>query len=404
MPLPAEWIRALRSRHTISISSTAALINRIQAAQAARGPAAIQTKAVAIVPGFDPPVTEEFRLIELLHALGEITTPPATNYTDLSATWAIIRYIWAFELGLQNIPMPLTLSLTARALDFHQKSLLSDQIGVGMAALIMKRRFAVPAAIDVSIALNDPTWFLFQGSRRSPDYLFHDRTINGPVFIVECKGNQSGRSETIHQLRSGTEQVQSVAFTNGRASTPLVIATWLKNGSEVFIIDPPEDRPPKGPYGTSGDSKATERSPRRWVVTDPERFSRDLSRFHAAQLLNFAGDFDAATRTARIELPDIPRPVPRRGRPAIRHNEFGMFEGRNFQISLPDGTPLQVFRGLLRSIRREILHRPEDVDSITRNTTVSRVNGITVVHERHQRRPNVSSVSDSGTMFELTIG
>src|SRR5437016_11241026 len=90
--------------------------------------------------------------------------------------------------------------------------------------------------------------------------------------------------ESIHQLQSGSEQVQSVAFANGRLSTPLVIATCLKNACEVFLIDPPGDQPSNGKDSISRE-KAVQDSPRRWTVTDPERFSKDLARFHSAQLL-----------------------------------------------------------------------------------------------------------------------
>jgi hypothetical protein len=359
-------------------------------------------KGLAVVPGFHPPVVHSFGLIELLHALGEITTPPVPNYSDLSSTWAILRYIWAFELPPVGIINPLTLSATARALDFHQKGLLSDQIGVGMAALIMKRSFSMPAAIDVSLALNDPGWHLFQQTGRSPDYLFHDGTANGPVFVVECKGNQSGRSETIHQLQSGTEQVHSITFNNGRSSTALVIATWLKSESEVFIVDPPPDKPVDQGDSPRG-SKAFQHSRRRWTVTDSERFSVELARVQSAQLLNFAGDVDAAVRVARIEVPGMLRPLQRETPVATRENQIGTFEGFESQVSLPDGTHLRAFRGVLREIRRHLLRHPEDLSAVARDSVVRQIKGIKIVEQPNDGDNSVSSVSDSGTMVELAI-
>ena len=222
------------------------------------------------------------------------------------------------------------------------------------------------------------------------------------MFVVECKGNQSGRSATIHQLQSGTEQVQSITFTNGRPSTPFVIATWLKSGSEVFIVDPPPDKP--SDQGDVPDRpKAFESSPGRWVVRDSERFSTDLARLQAAQLLNFAGDVDAAARAARVELRNVSGPMQRQERVAIRENQIGTFEGRESQVSLPDGTRIQAFRGVLREIRRRLLQHPEDLAAVTEDAVVRQIRGISIVDQLSRRRDSsVSSVSDSGTMVELT--
>ncbi|MDQ2918567.1 MAG: hypothetical protein M3R10_01665, partial [Verrucomicrobiota bacterium] len=88
--------------------------------------AGVPMKPLALVAEFNPPAFEEFHIIELLHALGETTTPPVPNYADLSATWAMVRYIWAFDRAPSGIAAPLRLSPTARTLDFHQKTLLSD--------------------------------------------------------------------------------------------------------------------------------------------------------------------------------------------------------------------------------------------------------------------------------------
>src|SRR5439155_27068403 len=78
------------------------------------------------------------RPIHMLHALGRITTPPVTELLDLSSTWAEIRYVWAFQpnrAGLRN--RSLRLSSAVKELDSHQKTLLSDEFGVGFAAYYM---------------------------------------------------------------------------------------------------------------------------------------------------------------------------------------------------------------------------------------------------------------------------
>jgi hypothetical protein len=405
MPVPAAWVAALRSRHRVKISSTPALLARVQQRRIPRVVAGIPMKPLAIVPGFDPPRYEEFHLAELLHALGEITTPPVPNYADLSATWAVLRYVWAFDRPPAAFASPLTLSATARTLDFHQKTLLSDQMGVAFAALVMNECFAMPEAIDVSIALRDPAWFLAPpATRRSPDYLFHDGTPNGPVFVVECKGNQTSFNETVHQLQSGSEQVQSISFANGRASTPFVIATCLRQECEVFLLDPPPDKPPPPPRDF-GSHKAHEFEPRKWSITDPEKFSRELGRLQAAKLLTFAGDYDEAFRVVGAEMPATQRQLlGRRGRHAVRENEFGTFEGRIFQTSLPDGTPVKAFRGILRELKQAIIANPEGATAQPMRKT-TRGRGVTIAEVPQPRRgASVATVSGSGATLELTIG
>jgi hypothetical protein len=365
--------------------------------------AAVPMKPLALVAEFNPPAFEEFHIIELLHAPGEITTPTVPNYADLSATWAMVRYIWAFDRALGAIAEPLRLSTTARALDFHQKTLLSDQMGVAFAALIMNRRFAMPNAVDVSIAVKDPAWCLHHESRRSPDYLFHRDPIQGPVFVVECKGNQTSFAESVHQLQSGSEQVHSLTFTNGRQSTAFVIATYLQNDCEVFVIDPPPGKPPP-PTPDFGDSKAYESRPREWTVTDPQKFARELARIRSAKLLSFAGDFNGAFRVLGVTMPSAQREfLQTRGRPAVRENEFGTFQGKTFQISLPDGTPLKAFRGILRELRLASVADPEGASHDSSPINIDR--GITITETlRRRRTTTVASVSASGTTLELSIG
>jgi hypothetical protein len=78
------------------------------------------------------------RPVDMLHALGRITTPAVTELIDLSSTWAEIRYIWAFRPNFNpNSLRALRLNPNVKALDFHQKTLLSDEFGVGFAAYFM---------------------------------------------------------------------------------------------------------------------------------------------------------------------------------------------------------------------------------------------------------------------------
>ena len=58
-------------------------------------------------------------------------------------------------------------------MDFHQKTLLSDEFGIGMAGLLMENFFGAGSFVDISIALNDPAAYqdIEQDGDAQPDYL-----------------------------------------------------------------------------------------------------------------------------------------------------------------------------------------------------------------------------------------
>jgi hypothetical protein len=129
------------------------------------------------------------RAIDLLHKIGFLTTPGWTNMARLSASWATRRYFWAIaEPSVQD--SNLRLSNDARRMDFHQKTLLSDEFGIGMAGLLIEKFFGAGSFVDISIALNDPTRFqdIEQEGDAQPDYLMWGDIDNSPYYVVECKG------------------------------------------------------------------------------------------------------------------------------------------------------------------------------------------------------------------------
>jgi hypothetical protein len=56
----------------------------------------IQYKNPTSVIRFQNPIVESISPLNLLHSIGIITTPIIPNMVDISSTWAIIRYFWAF--------------------------------------------------------------------------------------------------------------------------------------------------------------------------------------------------------------------------------------------------------------------------------------------------------------------
>jgi len=280
----------------------------------------------------------------MLLRLGVVTTPVVENLADICSTWAYFRYLWAFDIPAQGTIDPvLRLSEAARNIDFHQKGLLSDQVGVGMAALLLGTYLNAPLAADVSVAMDDPSWPIDLQYEASPDYLFFDATQTS-LFIVECKGSQTSRSYALDQLRRGTEQVPSLTFTDGRTPPSLVIATWLsKDGTEVFLVDPPddEDASPKRP------EKAERVGQRDWRVRSDAEFTRATTLVSEAKVLSFAGADQAAAsklERAHTPVPRTPRSSPRET--VISENEFGRFRGVRQRVGLRDRFNVDVFQAL----------------------------------------------------------
>jgi hypothetical protein len=251
MPTLNQWVTALSQRRLVTLESSPALIADIQTRQIAHD-AVLQAKGKLplarkpqVVSAPNVPALSDIRVapIHLLHRLGVVTTPAIPNLADICSTWAQYRYLWAFELPDGTPDDRLRLSVPARDIDFHQKGPMSDQIGVGMAALVMETLFSAPDATDVNVALDDPAWPIELDSA-SPDYIFQP-VDKSSQYVVECKGTRCGRSNAVEQLRRGLEQVPSLVFTDGRPSpTALVIGTQLTpDSTHVYIVDPPADPP-----------------------------------------------------------------------------------------------------------------------------------------------------------------
>jgi hypothetical protein len=373
MPTAQEWINALSVPRRVRVESSAALIADIQQRQQQKqterqqkGQSLPSQKlALTSVAAFSQEIEIDIVPAYLLLRLGTVTTPAVENLADICSTWAYFRYLWAFEIPPPGTLNPaLRLSYAAKAIDFHQKGLLSDEIGVGMAALLMDLYMSAPLAADVSVAMNDPAWPIELQDRATPDYLFFDSTQTN-VFVVECKGTQTTRPSSVDQLRRGTEQVPSLVFTDGRKPPSLVIGTLLTTtGTNVFVIDPPGDDEPH----VNHLEKPERIGKREWRVKDDKAFSRATRLISHAKLLSFAGaDEEAAVKLegARAEIARTPRVRARRT--IVSENEFGTFIGVRERVPMKDRINVEVFQGIDRAVYDAIL-----VEDIERETVLAR--------------------------------
>lgn len=322
--------------------------------RAARGnPPEPAKQNLAPVAGIAADMTLNVTPLDLLHAIGLATTRPVPNLADLSATWACWRYIWAFEVPAVPGPVPLRLSSVARAIDFHQKGLLSDEIGVGMACLLLGSLLGAPKSIDVQVALQDSAWAITRDLTTTPDYLCYNSTFT-TLFVVECKGNQTSRSQALEQLRRDTEQLPSIRFLNRPTPPGIVVVTHLtRRGTEVLLIDPPSDPPsppnkePSQPEVPPGKSERLNQ--REWQVHDGVRLFKEIRAAHQAQLLNFAGDETAARQKLPGRLPpERERFVGRREPQIVVEAAGGEYVGVQDDLPMRSEIRVRMFRGLSR--------------------------------------------------------
>jgi len=359
VPTASDYFSALSTDFLIGIESSSLLLNGIHRKQQLRNQElsrkhklAIPTKtSVTQIHLFDPPKQITIKPISLLHAIGRITTPPVPNLAHLSSTWAIIRYLWAFDvLNIASGSAPLRLSSVARDLDFHQKCLLSDEVGMGMSWYIMTNYFNTTNAIDISLALKTPSLNMFQQTQASPDFLFYDDPTKN-VFVVECKGNQSSYDSTLCQLQRGTEQVPSIVFTDGRRSTSIVVATYMSgNNTTVYIVDPEGVDDSGIDYSQSTD-KADKIGPTQWRIKNDKQFTTDSRLLSRAKALMYAGSDKEA-------LSQLPYEVQQRWSKNVRvsvtrerfETDFGDYIGIRENLRTYDGNEVEFSRGLLGNL------------------------------------------------------
>jgi hypothetical protein len=360
-----DWLHALTSTHSIRVISSQRLINEIRHKQALR----VRTPRrygilpmkmnLSMVPIFNPERSIDLKPIRLLHSLGRITTPPIPNLAGLSSTWAIIRYIWAFDNNRRN--NHLRLSHIARELDFHQKCLLSDEIGMGMAYYIMTNFFNTPKHRDASLALHDSTWNITQVSTSIPDFLFFDDPAKG-VYVVECKGNQSGYSEMLDQMRRGTEQVPSIIFNDGRRSTAIVIATFMDDdATSVYIIDPINEK---------SDDEILEEYKKRekivvneWRIEDDKHFWMNSRLIDRAKILAFAGLESEALSQLPTEEQKYWEKYARKPVEIEKiETDFGVFSGVTEHYITAYNFNVSLYHGILDEYKERIVVKPHDTN------------------------------------------
>jgi hypothetical protein len=340
------------------------------------------------------------RPIDLLHKIGSLTTPADANLAALSASWATRRYFWSIAAadGIRN---NFQLSNDARGLDFHQKTLLSDEFGIGFAGLLLEDRFDAGQFVDISKALQDPQVYqgIQQQGRAQPDYLIWGETPGSPYYVVECKGSQSSSGYSFDQLHRGLEQVPSIVFGAGaRQVTSLVVATFLGETSTIVsVIDPPPDPPDFEDDDEVNSERVSERVGKRsWRIRNSAQFALRAWQIQESTLLKWAGQYrQAAERDTELEphtqrIRDTPQNV----EPERKGTEFGVFVGMETS-SFPElgRNGVQIFTGIDEQLFASLMERNPQ----TREIALESQGRFHNDREQARERNPYTSISQNGT-------
>lgn len=329
-----QWIQSLIRQREFTIDSSKGLVDRVKRVNKSKTFHG-HRKQISSVPEYQTAQIMKVSILELLWNLGKITTPRIPNLVDLASTWAIIRYIWVFDPDLAQTD--LVLSNYSRNLDFHQKAVLSDDLGVAFSSYIVRKYFGGiwPQPVSIAVRKQNPSGIRLKYNT-SPDYIF--KSSGGGYIVVECKGTITGKQTTINQLGRGREQIPSVTIGSSQTLGLITGACMMKNHTTVFIIDPPE----KEDFGSDEN---------KFFISNPEQFDKELETMYAADQLRFAGLDELAQRIISPITMQKDEVIYDRKLSIVKRETIDTFNG----ISSPDfylgnGLSARIFKGISNSI------------------------------------------------------
>lgn len=191
----------------------------------------------------------------MLLMIGYLTTPTSSTGVSLSEFWAWVRYLAA----IANQPN-LSLTKSFWDLDAHQKTILSDDFGMGVPILWLHDKLDFVKIVDGRYFMQriagsvgaSQARTAKRGPNKTPDFVAQD--MSGKWHVIECKGTQSGSEYSLKQLgvqgpppAGGVAQKLSIQFPPHHTGQWLVCGLSIGveggNGSVLKIIDPPPKEP-----------------------------------------------------------------------------------------------------------------------------------------------------------------
>jgi len=214
-------------------------------------------------PGQHPPAaftaapqTHQVDYFKMLLTIGILTTPPISRGISLSEYWAQLRYFHAIDFDQTD----LKLTPEYDNIDAHQKTILSDDFGMGISCDWLFEKLDIVAFCDGAYFIDNLVGIYGarvahtpkkRGPKKSPDFIALD--AKGLFHVIECKGTQSGDNARNKQVRSvdkngnlcgGVTQKSVISFPHSCAGERLVSAVRISRhgddqGTDLQIHDPP---------------------------------------------------------------------------------------------------------------------------------------------------------------------
>jgi hypothetical protein len=174
------------------------------------------------------------------------TRPPVVTGLHLSDWWAWLRYLPAISSKPE-----LRLAKAWTSLDAHQKSVLSDDFGVGFSTFFLISEMAFLSFVETSYFLKrvaPKNHYRLRGSRKvgpkkTPDYVGRDN--HGRWSVLECKGSQATRACLAEAMATGVGQKRNLQRNLGpRFALSLVmglyVPQWKRSDGPLLSIRDPD--------------------------------------------------------------------------------------------------------------------------------------------------------------------
>lgn len=188
----------------------------------------------------------DVNILELLLLIGYLTTPSHASGVSLSEFWAWARYLHAMTNDAD-----LRLTSAFYELDAHQKTILSDDFGMGISIYWLFAKLNLEQIVDGRYFIDrmlhtvnaTATRSQKRGPSKSPDFVARD--ANGIWHVIECKGTQTSTNYRIKQLNSAITQKKTITFPNTNSGQRLAcgLLIGIQGGgpqSNLLVIDPPD--------------------------------------------------------------------------------------------------------------------------------------------------------------------
>lgn len=153
---------------------------------------------------YNPSRKFTFNLSTLLLHIGIVTAQPINHELTINKYWAHLRYINCFQKGKN-----LKTTSEWQDIDSHQKTILSDDLGMGGTSMVLSELMHIDFWTPTSYFIKHLSSLSAlstnkNGTYKAPDFITLDRNFN--LHIIECKGTQKSLTALSKQMVSGQTQ------------------------------------------------------------------------------------------------------------------------------------------------------------------------------------------------------